>query len=498
MNQKKGGTILSFAAIFIKILVTFTYIPFVLDKIGKDNYGLFSVIGAIIAYIAILDFGINDSTLRFFVRYRKEESEEQKKQILGSVSTIYLILTGLVLLVSSIVYFCLPFLFSNTFSVQEMIVFKQMYLISVVSVAFTIFFNPTGAIINAYEKFIILKLADILVFVATTITIVIFLNFGYNIVMMVFVASFYNISNVLFKFFYVRTRIKIQYPTYKPSKELVKKIALYAGPIFIVIVVEQIYWKLDNIIIGAMLGTTMVTFYAMGIVFQKYILSFSTAISRIMTPDLIKKIDANYSLTKLTENYIKTSRIQLMVVMAIVVNLVFWGKPFLRVWLGEEYVVSYYVLVLVMIPFSIEIIGNLRNTFLQVYGYYWHRAIIILIVSVLNIGLTVLLIDTYGIIGAAGSTCVSLFLGYAATNFILWKKIGIDITAFFREVWLKVVPVMMLLGLLFLCLNNTYQITNWVELMIHVAITSVVYLAVIWFFYLSIEEKATIINIINK
>jgi O-antigen/teichoic acid export membrane protein len=93
MNQKKGGTILSFAAIFIKILVTFTYIPFVLDKIGKDNYGLFSVIGAIIAYIAILDFGINDSTLRFFVRYRKEESEEQKKQILGSVSTIYLILT---------------------------------------------------------------------------------------------------------------------------------------------------------------------------------------------------------------------------------------------------------------------------------------------------------------------------------------------------------------------------------------------------------------------
>ena len=111
--------------------------------------------------------------------------------------------------------------------------------------------------------------------------------------------------------------------------------------------------------------------------------------------------------------------------------------------------VSYYVLVLVMIPFSIEIIGNLRNTFLQVYGYYWHRAIIILIVSVLNIGLTVLLIDKYGIIGAAGSTCVSLFLGYAATNFILWKKIGIDIAAFFREVWLKVLPVMMLLWLLF-------------------------------------------------
>tara|TARA_R110002051_G_scaffold265495_4_gene325346 strand:+ start:9482 stop:10972 length:1491 start_codon:yes stop_codon:yes gene_type:complete len=489
MNQKKGGTILSFAAIFIKILVTFTYIPFVLDKIGKDNYGLFSVIGSIIAYIAILDFGINDSTLRFFVRYRKEESQEKKMQILGSISTIYMVLTGLVFLVSCIVYFCLPFLFSDTFSIQEMIVFKQMYLISIISVVFTIFFNPTGAIINAYEKFIILKFADILVFVATTITIVIFLNFNYNVVMMVFVASFYNIANVLFKFFYVRIKIKIAYPTYKPSKELVKKIALYAGPIFIVIVVEQIYWKLDNIIIGAMLGTTMVTFYAMGIVFQKYILSFSTAISRIMTPDLIKKIDANYSLVKLTNNYIKTSRIQLIVVMIIVLNLIFWGKPFLRIWLGEEYTVSYYVLLLVMIPFSVEIIGNLRNTFLQVYGYYWHRAIIIFIVSILNIGLTVFLIEKYGILGAAASTCISLFLGYGATNFILWKKIGVNVSAFYREVWLKSVPVIGIAFLIFLFLNKVYIITNWLELIISVGITSAIYLVSIWFIYLNKEER---------
>jgi len=489
MNQKKGGTILSFAAILIKIMVVFTYIPFVLDKIGKDNYGLFSIIGSIIAYIAILDFGINDSTLRFFVSYRKEKSEKIKLQILGSVSAIYLILTGLVIIVSGIIYFCLPLLFSNAFSVQEMIFLKQMYLISIVSIAFTIFFNPTGAIINAYEKFIILKFADILVFVSTTITIVIFLNFNYNVVMMVFVASFYNIVNVLFKFFYVRTKIQISYPTYKPSKELVKKIALYAGPIFIVIIVEQIYWKLDNIIIGSMLGTTMVTFYAMGIVFQKYILSFSTAISRIMTPDLIKKIDANYSLVKLTANYIKTSRIQLIVVLAIVLNLIYWGEPFLRIWLGEEYTVSYYVLVLVMIPFSVEIIGNLRNTFLQVYGYYWHRAIIILIVSILNIGLTVFLIESYGIVGAAGSTCISLFLGYVATNFILWKKIGIDIYAFFREVWIKVLPVIGVTFLLFLFLNKTYVITNWIELILHAAITSFIYLVAIWLFYLSKEEK---------
>ena len=188
MNQKKGGTILSFAAIFLKILVTFIYVPFVLDKIGKDSYGLFSIIGSIIAYIAILDFGINDSTLRFFISYRKEKSLDQKRQILGSVSKIYSGLLIIVLLVSTIVYFYLPILFSNTFSNQEMIDLKEMYLISIISIAFTIFFNPIGAIMNAYEKFIILKFTDILVFTFTTITIIVFLNFNYGVVMMVGVA----------------------------------------------------------------------------------------------------------------------------------------------------------------------------------------------------------------------------------------------------------------------------------------------------------------------
>lgn len=488
MGQKKAGTILSFFNIFFKILVTFTYIPFVLEKIGKENYGLFSIVGAIIAYIAILDFGINDSTLRFFVRYRKEDSEIEKNKILGSVSTIYFILTLLVVLVSVVIYFFLPLLFPD-FSEQQMFAFKQMYLLSIVSVVFTIFFNPTGAIINAYEKFILLKLGDILVFAATTVTVVVFLYNGFGVVMMVAIASFYNVSNILFKFFYVRSKIKIAYPTYSPSKEHVKKIALYAGPIFIVIIVEQIYWKLDNIIIGSMLGATMVTLYVMGIVFQKYILSFSTAISRIMTPDVIKKIDANYSKVQLTENYIKVSRIQLMVVLLIVLNLAMWGKSFLNIWLGSDYLISYSVLILVMVPFSIEIIGNLRNTFLQVYGYYWHRAIIIFIISIINIGLTVLLIQEYGITGAAASTCLSLFLGYGFTNFFLWKKTGINVKLFFKKVWLESLPIIAITFFTFLVLNSIFEVENWIHLIIVVSITSLIYLGAIWFFYITEEEK---------
>ena len=497
MNQKKTGTILSFLNIFLKIGTTFFYIPFVLEEIGNNNYGLFSIVGSIIAYIAILDFGINDSTLRFFVKYRVEKLETEKMKILGSISSIYAGIAMLIAIVSIAVYFSLNLIFSNSLSVQELILLKQMYAIAVISIFFTILFNPTGAIINAYEKFIILKLSDIIVFMLTTITIVCFLYFDYGVIEMVIISSVYNICNVLFKFLYVRVKLKIKYPTYKPSKKLIKEIALYSGPIFIVIIVETVYWKLDNIIIGSMLGPAMVTFYAMGIVFQKYILSFSTAISRIMTPDLIKKIDTNYSLIKLTDNYIKTSRIQLIVVLIIVLNLVFWGKPFLKIWLGEEYTISYYVLLLIMIPFSLEIIGNLRNVFLQVYGFYWYRAGIILIISVINIGLTIVLTGDFGIIGAAASTCFSLFLGYGITNYLLWKKVGVKISSFFNQVWFKALPIIGLTVLIAVLLSKIIDVDNWLSLALVVICTSSVYAFALWILYLNLKEKEILNKMLN-
>lgn len=489
MNQKKIGTILSFGSIIIKLMVTFFYTPFVLSYLTKAEYGIFSVIGALISYITILDFGINDSTLRYFVKYKIEKSETIKSKILGSISSIYIILSLLVIIICCFIYYYIPLIFKNGFSIEEIEILKKMFIISSISIFFTILFNPIGAILNAYEKFIVLKSSDIIIFILTTISISIFLLFGYNLIMMVSISAILNITNILFKFIYVRKKLKIKFPTFNYSKDLVKNIALYASPIFLVIIVEQIYWKLDNILIGAISGTELVTYYAIGIVFQKYILSFSTSISRIMTPSLISKIDLNSSIKELTINYIKTSRIQLVVVLLIVLNLVFWGKDFLQIWLGDEYSVSYTIMMLIMIPFSIEIIGNLRNVFLQVYNYYWFRGIILLVISIFNIILTIYLLKLYGISGAAISTCIGLVIGYIATNILLHKKVKLNLLLFFKQVWLKSVPIILLTIVFYYLTNQFINITNWITLIISVSITSIVYIILIWLFYLDSDEK---------
>lgn len=488
-REKKIAGILSFFSIGLKILSTLFYIPFVLGKIGEREYGLFNIIGSVIAYITIIDFGINDSTLRYFVKYKIEKSTKIKNQILGSISSVYILIIVIAILVSVIVYLLLENLFGSNISYGELIRLKQMFVLASVSIIVTLGTNPLGAALNAYEKFIFLKLGDIIVFTLTTILIVLFLFYGYGIVTMVGISAALNIIYQLVKFILVRVKLGILFPYFNCDRKIVKEIVLYASPVFVVIFVEQIYWKLDNLIIGSIIGPAFVTFYSMGVVFQKYILSFSTAISRLMAPSIIMSIDLNSNINELTKKYIRISRIQAVIVTLICLNLVLWGKTFIELWLGESFNISFYVMVVVLIPFSFDIVGNLRNTFLQVNGLYWERAKVLLIVAILNIVLTLFLINYYGIIGAAASTSFAILIGNLWTNFLLHNKVGINYLTFFKSTWLQLFYAVIITVSTGITLNYMNIFSDWLSLIFNVLITSLFYLIAVYFLYLNAEEK---------
>lgn len=81
-----------------------------------------------------------------------------------------------------------------------------------------------------------------------------------------------------------------------------------------------------------------------------------------------------------------------------------FGQQFLVLWLNEDFALSYYVLLFVLLPFSLEIIGNSRNIVLQVKEAYWYRSLTMVIMAIINIILTLLLLPRFGVIGAAVGT----------------------------------------------------------------------------------------------
>ena len=69
ISQRKIGAILGYLNIILRTAVNFIYIPLLLYYIGKEEFGLYQLIGSLIACFIVMDFGLSDMVVRFFSGY---------------------------------------------------------------------------------------------------------------------------------------------------------------------------------------------------------------------------------------------------------------------------------------------------------------------------------------------------------------------------------------------------------------------------------------------
>ena len=76
MAQSKiaKGAIISYVSIFLNIVISLVYTPWMIRQIGVSDYGLYSLVGAFLGYFT-LDFGLSGTITRFIAKYRAEGGE---------------------------------------------------------------------------------------------------------------------------------------------------------------------------------------------------------------------------------------------------------------------------------------------------------------------------------------------------------------------------------------------------------------------------------------
>jgi len=136
-------------------------------------------------------------------------------------------------------------------------------------------------------------------------------------------------------------------------------------------------------------------------------------------------------------------------------------------------------MLLTLIPYGLEVVGNVRNTVLQVRGLYWRRAIAIVMFAALNVLVTVLLIPRMGIVGGAVGTAFGLLCGFVYVQWLMTAKADYlpwrFYTALLKGLWI-VVPAMAAVGLAL----RLWPTASWLDLMVKAAIFGGAYAAVVW------------------
>jgi len=435
MNERKIGILLSYLNIALHAIVGFLYVPILLHYIGKSEYGLYQLIGSLIAYFSIMDFGLTAAVTRFYTKYKALKDKVGMENILAISLYGYGGATGLSLLVGGICYWNLDSIFGASMTAGELLEARHMFLLLLFNIAVSLSTMVFRSVINAHEKFLFLKGLETVQLILQPALVILILQ-KYPTAMAVAVAqTMLNVGLILARIYYCFARLHITIRFHYWNQELFHDFKKLALSVFCVSLIDQVFWKTNQIILGIVQGTEAVAVYSIASLIYMNYMALSTAISGVYLPHITEMVAQRKPMEELSALFIQIGRWQYYLLALVATGFIIFGQQFIQLWAGSGFEDSYWITILIILPFTIDLIQNIGLAILQAMNRYDFRAKIYFITGVLNLVLAIPLGMKYGGIGCAVATGFSMLMGNGVVmNYFYKKYIGLDIPQFWKQI----------------------------------------------------------------
>ena len=466
--------------------------------LGQSEYGLYSLVSSIISYLTIFDLGFGNAIIIYTTRYRANGDKEKEQKLHGMFFIIYTIIGLVAGIVGTILYFNTDIIFGNTMTDAEIQTAQKLMFILLINLILTFPLSIFSSIITAYEKFVFAKVLNILRIILTPLIMIPLLLTGHKSLTLVIVITILNISTLLTNMYFCLKKLKIKLKFGKIDFKLLKEIFSYSFYIFLNTIIDKINWNVDQFILGAVSGTVAVAVYSVAAQINNMYLHFSTAISGVLLPKVTQMEARHASNEEFTKLFIKTGRMQFIILALIVTGFVLFGQQFIMWWAGPGYEQSYIICCILMIPILVPLIQNVGLSILQAKNLYKNRTRMFIFIAIGNIIISIFLAKLYGGIGAALGTAISQIIGQIIIlNIYYHKKVKLNMISFWKQIFKMSIPVFIsfIIGIIF---RSIWTTESMVVFGTQIIIYVIIYGSFMWLLGLTQEEKMKLMTPLKK
>ena len=501
INQLKAGVVLNYVVIFLNTVVGLLYTPYMLRMMGQSEYGLYSLVASVIAYLTVLDLGFGNAIVRYTAKFRAEKKTEEQYEMFGMFFLLYLVIGIIAFGIGLGLYFNVDTIFGDTMTTVELGRARIMMLLLVANLAFTFPMSIWGSIIQAYEDFVFQKSLNIIRIILNTVVMICLLHFGYKAVAMVVVQTIFNVLTLVINFIYCRRKLNIHiYFKFKHFHwGFLKEVALYSFWIFLNAIIDRVYWSTGQFVLGAMVGTAAVAVFAIAIQLEGMYMQFSTAISSVFLPKVTAMVATNRSRREISDLFIRTGRIQYIVLAYILSGFIIFGRQFIELWAGADYSDAYVISLLFFIPLTVPLIQNLGITILQARNEMKFRSVLYIIIALVSLAMQIVLTSHFGGIGCAMGVSGALVVGQILImNVYYRRRQDLDIMTFWKEISkMSIIPIVLIISSM-LVIRHFFALDSWGKLILGIAAFSLVYIPLFFRFSMTDEERNLFISMFHK
>ncbi|MBZ2172989.1 lipopolysaccharide biosynthesis protein [Nitratidesulfovibrio sp. SRB-5] len=418
--------ILSFAVgVAFALLVT----PTVVGAMGKAQYGVWVLVSSIVCYFLLLEGGV----MQAVSKYAAAAHGRNDQQEVDRVFTVGVALHGLSCLVSLLVTAALVY-GADFFDARHVSPGRLRLCLLIYSscLAAMFLFRSHMGIIMAEMRWTLIAVLAMLRSTVTSLVVLFSINESNGLELLSAVNGGGFLLESLLCVLIVKRRGSARFRPHLFSRALAREMLGYGWAFTVTQIGESMRYRSQNYIIAWFMGVREVAVFSIAMQFVGYFLSLMQSAFGIMVPYFSRlQADGDGEGTRATLLF--SLRLSYMTSSLIAACLIFYGRPFILLWLGEGFSPSYDALV----PLSLG--AALSLGMLPADGYLLgtatHRTLArcAMAEGVLIVLLSLLLVTPYGIVGVAWAYLLASALFRAGiVPWLVFTHAGMSLIVYLR------------------------------------------------------------------
>jgi len=468
------STTSNFIGKFVALGSAFLLTPFILNQLGAGNYGLWVLVGSVVAYGSLLDLGIAGAVIKHVAEYRAKGENEQVQSLLATALRLYCFIGLIVVVLSAILA---PF-FLNLFDVvpNERAMAKALVLLSGITVGISIPCTLTMAVLRGLQRFDLVNLISSTSALLGLAIVVAVLHLGGGIVSIVAVNIPVILATQAVSVWLIKhTAPELRFGWRGAKRSWVRPILSFSSSLFVIDMATRLQTKTDEIVIGVFLPVSSITPYFLARRLSEVAQILTDQFMKVLLP-LASELHAENDRTRLRSLYITGTRLTLVFFLPVGCTLVILVRPILTLWVGAAYADYAHLVAILTLAGLIDASQWPAGSILQ--GMARHRPLAVMAIcsGLANLALSIALIHPFGLTGVALGTlfpttvvCLGLALPYSM------GVIGVSSTQVVKEVLLPALLPAIPTAIVLYVLQDAIEASSLLSIMVVAAIGLLVY-----------------------
>ena len=501
MNKRRSGAVASYAYTICQMVVGLIYVPLLLGGIGRAEYGLYQFVGSIIAYITIVNTTLGSGVTRFYCKYLAEDDEDGMANTLAIATKAIRIISVISIAVGLACMVIVRVVYVDSFTPWELDESCLLLGVLVLNLIVTMSNTVSASVITAHEEFVFLKITQLAVIVVQPIVVVFAIQWFPYALAVCIVQLVLNFALRMVQHGFARRRLGMDTKLRYLDEQLQHDLLRFSGGIVMGVIADEIFWRTDQLILGYYYGTQTVAVYAVGAQICLTYMPLGQAVASVFMPKVARIAEGPNHLGELSLLFAKVARLSGYPLLLVLTGFIVFGQDFIRLWAGDGFQEAYWVAVVIMVPFTVDIMQSIGIVILQVLDKYAFRGKMYLVAAIVNVGITIVLARAYGCTGAAAATGLTLFVvSDVLVNIYYARSVKLDMTHFWRQVIRFALPivVMCVLGVYAWQAVSSMVDVDWLVLIAGIAVYTLLFAVYAYAFCANAYERDLIRNVLAR